>query len=355
MPIKALAPWFGGKRNLAPVIIEELGDHRSYWEPFCGSMAVLLAKPPATMETVNDLHGDLINMAKVIQDRTLGPLMYRSLRRTLMHEDIYRENDLWMREHEADAIAAPDIERAVRYFIVSWLGRNGTAGTPVTHKGTYCVRFTHNGGHGATRFRSCVNSIPAWRRRLERATILRRVGIPGSALVAAHERPQPRPHPPTARPGVAAIAAGSGGSGGSGGGDLPTPQVKILASLAWWASAGVAQPSRHQAAFVAGYTVNGHFNNSLGSLKSAGLVDYPAGGSVALTQAGAAMAPPAPRPLTRDELIERVRQVLKAGPQQRLFDALVQADGDRVPRDQLAAACGYTVNGHFNNVLGATA
>jgi len=48
MSIKALAPWFGGKRNMAPMIVQELGPHNSYWEPFCGSMAVLLAKPQAT-------------------------------------------------------------------------------------------------------------------------------------------------------------------------------------------------------------------------------------------------------------------------------------------------------------------
>ncbi|KKK94504.1 hypothetical protein LCGC14_2682220 [marine sediment metagenome] len=45
--IKAIAPWFGGKRNLAPKIVDALGDHRVYWEPFCGSMAVLMAKPPS--------------------------------------------------------------------------------------------------------------------------------------------------------------------------------------------------------------------------------------------------------------------------------------------------------------------
>lgn len=37
MKIKALAPWFGAKRNLAPVIVGLLGEHRIYWEPFCGS------------------------------------------------------------------------------------------------------------------------------------------------------------------------------------------------------------------------------------------------------------------------------------------------------------------------------
>lgn len=56
--IKALSPWFGSKRNLAPRIVEAVGKHSAYWEPFAGSIAVLLAKPVVTMETVNDLHGD---------------------------------------------------------------------------------------------------------------------------------------------------------------------------------------------------------------------------------------------------------------------------------------------------------
>ena len=63
--ISALAPWFGGKRTLAPAIVEELGPHTAYWEPFCGSCAVLFAKPPLAFEQINDLHGDLINLAMV--------------------------------------------------------------------------------------------------------------------------------------------------------------------------------------------------------------------------------------------------------------------------------------------------
>ena len=45
--ITAISPWYGSKRILAPRIVELLGDHKMYYEPFCGSMAVLLAKPAA--------------------------------------------------------------------------------------------------------------------------------------------------------------------------------------------------------------------------------------------------------------------------------------------------------------------
>jgi hypothetical protein len=62
LKIKSIAPWFGGKRTMADEIVTQLGPHASYWEPFCGSMAVLLAKPESQHEHVNDLHGDLINL-----------------------------------------------------------------------------------------------------------------------------------------------------------------------------------------------------------------------------------------------------------------------------------------------------
>jgi DNA adenine methylase len=58
MKVTAIAPWFGAKRQLAPAIIAEIGPHSAWWEIFCGSLAVTLAKPPSAIETVNDLHSD---------------------------------------------------------------------------------------------------------------------------------------------------------------------------------------------------------------------------------------------------------------------------------------------------------
>lgn len=165
--IGALAPWFGAKRTLAPRIIEQLGPHRAYWEPFCGSMAVLLAKPRATMETVNDLHGDLINLARVIRDDFDGPRLYRRLRRVLFQDDIGEEARELL-ETETDPL-----ERAFWYFIDSWMGRNGCAGTNSTNNG-FAIRFTAGGGSPATRLESAIASIPAWRKRLQRVVITRK-------------------------------------------------------------------------------------------------------------------------------------------------------------------------------------
>lgn len=55
-------PYFGGKRRVAAAIWERLGNVHNYVEPFCGSCAVLLARPtPAHIETVNDADGLLAN------------------------------------------------------------------------------------------------------------------------------------------------------------------------------------------------------------------------------------------------------------------------------------------------------
>jgi DNA adenine methylase len=174
--ITALAPWAGGKRTLGPVIVEEIGDHNIYWEPFCGSMAVLLAKPKCRTEVVNDLHDDLVNLARVIQDPRLGPALYRRLRRTLFGEPFFRDSLDVVRNSEVDWMCAPDVDRAYHYFVVSWMGMNGMAGVSKLST-NFARRFSSLGGDPAVRFRGAVGSIASWRRRLDRVQVLQSDGI----------------------------------------------------------------------------------------------------------------------------------------------------------------------------------
>ena len=63
-------PWFGGKRRAASTIWEALGDPGGYVEPFAGSAAVLLGRPPFAgrrVETLNDLDGWLVNAWRAIK------------------------------------------------------------------------------------------------------------------------------------------------------------------------------------------------------------------------------------------------------------------------------------------------
>lgn len=175
--ITAIAPWFGSKRTLAPIIVEELGPHRKYDEVFCGSCSVLLAKPPASFETVNDLHGELINLARCLKDDGLAVALYARLSRTLMHEDLFHEAAArWRDRGNVPAGEEPDIDRAEDYMLCCWFGRNGVAGTSSYNQG-FCVRYTKNGGHAGKRWTSAVESIPAWHDRLKAVTILNRDGF----------------------------------------------------------------------------------------------------------------------------------------------------------------------------------
>lgn len=165
MIVKAHAPWAGCKRTLADRIVKILGPHNAYWEPFAGGAAVFYAKPPCRVEVLNDLHADLTNLARVIADRTLGPMLYRRLRRTAFCQSIHSE------ACDRLPLEADPLERAFAYFVKVWMSWGGVAGTKwAGRKMSIC--YTNTGGHQAKTFDSAVRSIPAWRRRLRNAAIL---------------------------------------------------------------------------------------------------------------------------------------------------------------------------------------
>lgn len=171
MKIKAIAPWFGGKRTLAPTIVEELGAHHSYWEPFCGSMAVLMQKPVTRSETVNDLHGEIVNLARVLASDK-APDLYDRLMRTSFCEPLFEEVRARRKSNGTTGV----VDSAYCFFVESWMGKNGVAGTRDANT-AFCRRFTSNGGDPATRFRNAVDSIPPWHQRLRGVQIYQTDGI----------------------------------------------------------------------------------------------------------------------------------------------------------------------------------
>jgi len=176
-------PYFGGKRTLAPAIVEELGPHLAYVEPFCGSMAVLLAKPRSAQETVNDLHGDAVNLAMVLASEICRGL-YDRLARTIMVEAIHLQARTRVTAEPAcptdgpEAVDESHVDRAYWFFVMSWMGRNGISGTTAaqTNQNIAC-RWTPGGGGGGVRFANAVESLPAWHQRLRSVMILNRDGF----------------------------------------------------------------------------------------------------------------------------------------------------------------------------------
>ncbi|MEM8494904.1 MAG: DNA adenine methylase [Planctomycetota bacterium] len=182
MKIKAVAPWFGGKRTLAPRIVAELGEHRAYLEPFVGGISVPLVKPRARKETLNDLHGDLTHLAMVVASSRAYDL-YDRVTRTLYSESVFeyasevvQSDDPAMITDTPHAVTLDHVERAWAYLVVSWMGRNGAAGTERV-KYQFTTRYTGNGGDSATRWASVAASVPAWHDRLIGVDITRRDGL----------------------------------------------------------------------------------------------------------------------------------------------------------------------------------
>jgi len=114
--VKPPFPYFGGKMRLADTLIRLMPPHQHYVEPFAGSLAVLLAKPPVPHETVNDLDGDLVTFWRVLREQP---------------DDLERLGALTPHsraEHAACAEpgAAPtDLERARRVWVRLSQGRGG--------------------------------------------------------------------------------------------------------------------------------------------------------------------------------------------------------------------------------------
>jgi len=68
--MKAPFPYYGGKSRVADDVWRRFGDVKVYVEPFCGSLAMLLARPHDTttaFEVINDYDGHVINVWRAIQ------------------------------------------------------------------------------------------------------------------------------------------------------------------------------------------------------------------------------------------------------------------------------------------------
>lgn len=135
--------------------------------------------------------------------------------------------------------------------------------------------------------------------------------------------------PPGAKP-VAHIANGS----------VPTftgPQQRILASLAFWKGIGHLAPSRSQVAFVANYSPKSSgFEKALSNTRTAGLIEYPSGGRLALTPLGAAQA----QQLSLADARQAIRSVLSR-PQVKITDSLLAAER-ALTRAELADLADYS-------------
>ena len=81
--------YYGGKQNLAPLIIPLIPEHILYAEPFTGGGAVFFHKEPSKTEVLNDTNCELMNFYKVCRDQFLQ--LQDLIQLTLHSRDAFRQ------------------------------------------------------------------------------------------------------------------------------------------------------------------------------------------------------------------------------------------------------------------------
>lgn len=123
----------------------------------------------------------------------------------------------------------------------------------------------------------------------------------------------------------------------------PRPvQQRILDALAELESLGARKPSRELVALLSDYTHlrSKGFQNAVSALSTAGLIYYPDGGTVALSDAGRARANRPDRARSPAEIQDRITALL-GGASKRILDPLIRAYPESMTRDQVLVAAGY--------------
>ena len=121
--IKSPIKYYGGKTRLAKWIVENLEqyEHVHYVEPFCGSAAVLFAKEPVKIETINDLDGRLVNFYRVIaKQKTFDEFKERVEAEPYSRKVYYEARKLMYEPGNASPV-----DLAVAYYVCNRQGFGG--------------------------------------------------------------------------------------------------------------------------------------------------------------------------------------------------------------------------------------
>ncbi|MGE8163016.1 DNA adenine methylase [Paraburkholderia sp. NPDC080076] len=103
-----IVPWIGGKRRLADHLIPRFPKHECYVEVFAGGAALYFLRPPAAVEVINDINGDLINLYRVVQHHLEE--FVRQFKWALTSRQVFK----WLQDTVPETLT--DIQRAARFY-----------------------------------------------------------------------------------------------------------------------------------------------------------------------------------------------------------------------------------------------
>ena len=122
--------WYGGKYSHPDWLLPLLPKCHHYCEPFGGSAAVLLNRPPSPVETYNDIDGEVSTFFRVL--RQDGDKLIRSIGLTPFSREEF------FIACSTNGHKIPDFERARRFSIGARQVRTGLAQTASIERWANC-------------------------------------------------------------------------------------------------------------------------------------------------------------------------------------------------------------------------
>lgn len=137
-------------------------------------------------------------------------------------------------------------------------------------------------------------------------------------------------------------------------GDFTRPQYAILRALAEFESIGRASVPKTWVAALSGAShKSSSYTNNLGTLRTAGLIDYDGAGSVRLTAEGTGRAPQMEPPSSSEEMLERCLKIVTR-PQGEILKSVHDVHPQALDREDLAGRAGASpTSSSYTNNLGA--
>ena len=161
--------WYGGKFSHLDWLLPLLPACHHYCEPFAGSAAVLLNRPPSPVETYNDLDGEVVNFFRVL--RTEKDRLIEAIGLTPFSREEFAL------ACEMDPEQSP-LERARRFYVRARQVRTGLAQTASIGRWANCKLTSRASMSGViSRWLGAVDDLPAIAERLLRVQIENRPAL----------------------------------------------------------------------------------------------------------------------------------------------------------------------------------
>lgn len=172
--------YYGGKFSHLDFILPLLPTRFAHFcEPFGGSAAVLINRPPAAVETYNDLDSEVANFFRCLRDN--GPELVRLISLTpFSREEL-------VKACTPEPGLSPQ-ERARRFFVRARQTRTGLAQTSTEGRWAHCVLTSRAGMAGAvSRWLGSIDALPLIVQRLQRVQI---ENAPAIEVIQRYDSPQ---------------------------------------------------------------------------------------------------------------------------------------------------------------------